>query len=226
MECTHLSSSLKNLASERSIDNALGAKVAPKELQTTESQGDNAGPSYKKAKLLQSTLKDAMVAKGSVKFEDEINYKILMLFCVSGLSLRILDTPQWKQLMETATKFKYKPTSSTMVSGTFTPAEAALIRSHQVVFLQTLVNLTVTFDGGSTRKPSSVYTIHISTADRECFFVEAHDATDEKHTATYIENLITSVRTKPRADYSKTYTNPATGGGNNWSRSIHSNMFR
>ena len=122
-----------------------------------------------------------------------------MLFCVSGLPLRILDTPQWKRLMETATKFKYKPTSSTMVSGTFIPAEAALVRSHQVAFLQLLVNLTITFDGGSTRKPSSVYTIHISTADRECFFMEGHDATDEKHTAAYIENLITSVRAEHRS---------------------------
>jgi hypothetical protein len=195
MGCTHLSSSLKNLASERSIHNALGARVAPKELPT-ESQEDRNGPSYKKAKFLQSTLKDAVVANGLAKLDDAINLKIVMLFCVSGLPLRVLDTPQWKQLMETATKSKYKPTSSTMVSGTFIPAEAALVRRHQVEFLQMLVNLTVTFDGGSTRKPSSVYTIHISTADRECFFIEAHDATDEKHTAAYIENLITSVCTK------------------------------
>jgi len=196
MQCTHLSPSLKSFASTRSTQNALGAKVTPKELQI-ESQEDDDSPSCKKTKLLRSTLKDTAIAKGTVKFDDDINHKIVMLFCVSGLPLRVLDTPQWKRLMETATKFKYKPTSSTMVSGTFIPAEAALVRSYQVTFLQTLVNLTVTFDGGSTRKPSSVYTIHISTADRECFFVEAYDATDEKHTASYIENLITSVRAIP-----------------------------
>lgn len=193
MECKYLSPDLKSLASEKSIQNALGTKVALKELQTTPPDEDG-GPTCKKAKLLQSSLKDVLLPRGTIKFNDEINHRIVMLFCISGLPPRVLDTPQWEQLMETASRFKYNPTSSTMVSRTFIPAEAALVRSHQVAFLRTLANLTITFDGGSTRKPSSVYTIHISTADRECFFVEAHDATDEKHTAVYIENLITSVR--------------------------------
>jgi len=196
MQCTHLSPDLKNLASARSTKNALGAKVTPQEFRM-EPQADDNLPSSKKARLLLSTLKDVALAKGTVKFEDDINHKIVMLFCVSGLPLRVLDTPQWRQLISTATKFKYKPTSSTMVSRTFIPAEAALVRSHQIAFLQALVNLTITFDGGSTRKPSSVYTIHISTADRECFFMEGHDATDEKHTAVYIESLITLVCTNP-----------------------------
>ena len=155
-----------------------------------------------------------------------MNHKIVMLFCISGLPLRVLDTPQWKRLMETVTKFKYELTSSTMVSGTFIPAEVALVRSHQVAFLQMLVNLTITFDGGSTRKLSSVYTIHISTADRECFFMEGHDATDEKHTAAYIESLITSVRVDPCTRHGETHENAITGCGENWPRLIYGDMFR
>ena len=222
MVCVHLSPDLKQLASKQSTRGALGAKVAPKELEI-ESSEDEHTPSHKKPKLLRSTLKDTAIANGTIKFDDSINHKIVMLFCVSGIPLRVLDTPHWKELIETATKFRYKPTSSTTVSQTFIPAEAALVRKYQMAFLQTLSNLTVTFDGGSTRKPSSVYTIHITTADRECFFMEGHDATDEKHTAAYIEGLITLVRrNKSQWSWNLHF---ATGGGSSWRRSVCSNLF-
>ena len=74
------------------------------------------------------------------------------------------------------------------------PAGAALVRSYQNAFLRTCTNLTLTFDGAGTRKPSSVCTIHITTANRETFFMEGYDATDERHTAEFIEGLVTGVR--------------------------------
>lgn len=72
MECKHVSPAQKELASTWSTQNALGAKVAPKELRI-EPQEDSSGSSCKKARLLQSTLRDATIAKGTVKFDEEIN---------------------------------------------------------------------------------------------------------------------------------------------------------
>ena len=83
----------------------------------------------------------------------------------------------------------------------FPNLEATLVRRYQADFLRTCANLTLTFDGGSTRKPSSAYTIHITTTDRETFFVDRCDATDEHHTAEYIEGIVTRVRDKGESKY-------------------------
>lgn len=52
------------------------------------------------------------------------------------------------------------------------------------------------FDRGATRKPSSVYTIRVTTPDRETFFLERHGATKEKHTTEWINNPSGQVRVK------------------------------
>jgi hypothetical protein len=104
--------------------------------------------------------------------------------------------------MVEATKSKYNPLSLTIFTEKLVPAEAALVRLYQIRFLDTCVNLTLTFDSGSTRKPSSVYTIHITTADRETFFMEGCDATDEWHTTEFIEGLVVKVHDQSQRDLS------------------------
>ena len=192
IECPHLSSKLKGLANDMAIDrNAPGAKVNPMVVQV-DAEGEEA--THKKAKTVQSTLASVAVATGKIKHQDRVNLAIVELFSVSGIPARVLDLPQWKDFVDMATHSKCNPPSSTMLMQKLIPAQAALVRKYQADFLRTCVNLTLTFDGGSTRKPSSVYTIHITTADRETFFVEGCDATDERHTAEYIEGIATEVR--------------------------------
>jgi len=199
MQCSFISSQLKDFAHGAAITlNAPGAKVNPKQIQAdTEDQG---APPHKKVKTIQGTLTNVATTTGKAKYQDEVNLAIVELFAVSGVPPTMLDSLQWKKFMEVATRSKCNPPSSTTLVEKLIPAEAALVRKYQADFLRTCVNLTLTFDGGSTRKPSSVYTIHVTTAERETLFMEGCDATDERHTAEYIEGLVTKVRGKSKLD--------------------------
>jgi len=143
---------------------------------------------------VQRTLADIATTAGKTKYQDEVNLAIVELFAVSGIPASVLDPPQWKKFVDVATRSKCSPLSSTILTEKLIPAEAALVRKYQTDFLRTCLNLTLTFDGGSIRKPSSVYTIHITTAERETFFMDGCDATGKRHTAEYIEGLVTRVR--------------------------------
>lgn len=207
MGCPHLSSELKGIANDTSINqNAPGVKVHPKIIQA---DTENQGAAYKKAKTIQTSLLKIATTTGKIKYQDEVNLAIVELFAVTGIPASVLDSPQWKGFVRAATRSKCHPLSSTMLTEKLIPAEAALVRKYQADFLRTCVNLTLTFDGGSTRKPSSVYTIHITTAERETFFMEGHDATDERHTAGYIEGLVAGVSDEYQSEYFKAQpTNP------------------
>ena len=191
MDCPHLPADLKDLANDTAIEeNASGAKVNPKQVRA---DPEDHAPLHKKVKTIQNTLIDVAVTTGKVKYEHAINLRLVELFCVRAIPAKVLDTPEWKKFVEEATKSKYNPPSSTTFTEKLIPAEAALVRSYQIKFLDTCINLTLTFDGAATRKPSSVYTVHVTTADRETFFMEGCDATDERHTAEFIEGLVTKV---------------------------------
>jgi hypothetical protein len=41
-----------------------------------------------------------------------------------------------------------------------TPSEAIFVREKQIEILRGIDNLTLTFDGNTTRKPHSIYTVH------------------------------------------------------------------
>ena len=75
----------------------------------------------------------------------------------------------------------------------YIPAEAALLCKKQVELLQKSNNLTITFDGGSTQKPQSVYTVHVTTPRRDIFYIEGEDGTDTKHTAAYLSTMLLRV---------------------------------
>ena len=199
IQCPHLSLELKDLANDTAIkNNAPGVKVNPMEVQADVESEEAA---RKRAKTVQGTLVDVAVATGKIKYQDKVNLSIVELFSVSGIPASVLDSPQWKKFVDVATHSKCSPLSSTMLMEKLIPAQAALVRRYQADFLRTCANLTLTFDGGSTRKPSSVYTIHITTADRETFFVDGCDATDERHTAEYIEGIVTRVRDKQESKH-------------------------
>ena len=191
MGCSHLSGELKDFANNVSVaENTLGVKVKPKIIQAdVESQ---MAP-YKKAKTVHKSLTDVVIPAGKIKFQDRVNLAIVELVAVSGIPATVLDSLQWKKFMEAATRSKCNSPSSMMLMEKLIPAEATLVRKYQSDFLRSCVNLTLTFDGGSTRKPSSVYTLHIATAERETFFMEGYDATDDHHTAEYIQGLATKV---------------------------------
>lgn len=156
-------------------------------------------PAVKKQKIDQSNLK---VSDGSLHKlalgtgrdiqQKQLDYDITKLVCVRGMVPAILDSKQWKTFMNDANPH-YKSPSSTTVRENFIPAEAARIRQAQIEYLKTQRNLTMTFDGGTTRRPQSVYTVTVTTAKRETFLIDGHESSREHHTAKYLAEMIQKV---------------------------------
>jgi hypothetical protein len=80
----------------------------------------------------------------------------------------------------------YTPPSSTKLEKKLVINEAAKISLAVLTHLQNSQNLMITFDGGKIRKPKSLYTIHVTTADHRAFCMDLDDASLLSHSADYI----------------------------------------
>ena len=112
--------------------------------------------------------------------------------CVSGVSSRVLDLPQWKRLWARASP-DYSPFSSTTFSDRVV-TKAARIKTQVITELKQYENLTITFDGGTTRAMESVYTVHVTTPDRQSFLVAGDKSSDVSHTGVHIHHVLREVR--------------------------------
>ena len=98
----------------------------------------------------------------------------MQLLCVHGLILNVLDSPEWKELMNKLNGI-YKPSSSDLFHDSFIPQEAVFVRSKQIELLRAEENLTLTFDGTTIRSNDSFYTAHATTPSRQSFFLDGHE---------------------------------------------------
>lgn len=160
---------------------------------TTAAREAAAPPQDPTRKIKKGGLGEVVVAAGRAELRAKLDFRIMKLICVRGLVPTILDTAEWKEFLQDANP-RYQPTSSTTFVDKHIPSEAAQVRLLQIKILKQLDNLTLTYDGGSTRKPQSVYTVHITTQDRRVFFIEGDEASRERHTAEHIKGLIVEVR--------------------------------
>ncbi|KAI0643696.1 ribonuclease H-like domain-containing protein [Trametes meyenii] len=151
--------------------------------------------SRSKPKVVPGGLEARAVAVGREELRQKLDFHIMKLICVRGLVPTTLDTLEWKDFVN-ATNPRYQPTSATTFVEKHIPAEAAQVRKLQVELLRTLDNLTLTYDGATTRKPQSVYTVHITTQDRRVFFMGGDEASKEHHTAEYVMNVVYEVMLK------------------------------
>ncbi|KAI0634079.1 ribonuclease H-like domain-containing protein [Trametes polyzona] len=146
----------------------------------------------KEPKLKKGGMGAIAVTLGREELRKRADFCILKLMCVRNLLPTIVDTHEWKVFVHELNP-RYEPTSSTTFVDKHIPSEAAQVRLLQLEVLKGYHNLTLTYDGGSIRKPQSVYTVHITTPDRRVFFVEGDEASREHHTAEYVKALITRV---------------------------------
>ena len=115
---------------------------------------------------------------------------IMQLICVRGLVPNILDSPEWKELMNILNP-SYNPTSAETFSNKIIPKEAAFVRKEQLKVLQESENITITFDGNNTRR-DSIYFVH-ATIDQNSYFVEGHIGSDAHHTTKWITDRLLEV---------------------------------
>ncbi|OBZ75404.1 hypothetical protein A0H81_04594 [Grifola frondosa] len=179
--CRYLPPHLKALACQTSQSLLLGAKLE-KLNQAAAAMGPEPTtvvptvPRYHRRKQLKLRL----------------DHAILKFLCVHGIAPHVVDSLEWKEIYEIANS-RYHPVSSTTLADAQIPQEAEYVRSIQVKYLCTKINLTISYDGGALRSRQPFYTVHVSTAEREIFFVKGHPGKGESHTAEWIKKLLLEV---------------------------------
>lgn len=190
-------------AIQESGQSSLGAKleeepVAAQEKVTTGVEGDGKPP-LKKLKS-QTTLDVDWLRQVGKKNKDEqlnlykakVDHVIMRLICVRGLLPSIIDSPEWRELMGLLNN-TYHPTSADTFADKHIPQEAVYVREKQIERLRSINNLTLTFDGNTTQKPQSIYTVHATTPSHESYFLDAHEGSDERHTTEWVKDKLLKV---------------------------------
>ncbi|KAG2339705.1 hypothetical protein BDR05DRAFT_951027 [Suillus weaverae] len=117
-------------------------------------------------------------------FQTKADHIIMCLICVCGFVPTIIDSDKWKELMVHLNPH-YHATSCNTFTGNYVPKEAIFVCQQQLKELKKQTNLTLTFDGTSTRKPQSLYTVHTTTPDQTTHFLDGHEDSTASHTAAW-----------------------------------------
>lgn len=116
----------------------------------------------------------------------------MKLICIRGIPPTVLDSPEWKDFINTAA-----PTYQQMGTKTFVdsiiPIEYVYIKQKQYEHISMCANLTLSFDGGTTASLQSVYTVHVITPEQRIFLVEGSEASTASHTGKHIFQVLDDV---------------------------------
>jgi hypothetical protein len=124
--------------------------------------------------------------------KDQLDLDVLKLVCVGGIPPSKVDSKEWKTMWKHGNP-DYEPASAAVLTESQIPNEAARIETLQLEHLRTCDNLTLTFDGNTTKLPQSVYTAHVITPDRRVFLVEGDESSAESHTGEKIHEILKQV---------------------------------
>lgn len=123
---------------------------------------------------------------------DALDFAIVQLFCVGGLSTSLASRPEWKALFEIVDP-SYRPASRSRLEDNQIIAEAEEVGLKQLKKLSKEENLTISCDGGTSKGREAFWTVHISTAQGKTYFIEGRHATDESHTAVWIKAFVLEI---------------------------------
>ena len=126
------------------------------------------------------------------KPKDQLDFDTMLFICISGIAPLRVDLPEWKTLWKHGNP-DYIPASAAVLTNVHIPNEAACISLLQLAYLQTWDNLTITFDGNSTKCHDSAYMFHVWTPDRRVFLFEADESSLESHTGVKLVNVLKGV---------------------------------
>ena len=116
----------------------------------------------------------------------KINQAVLNLICGTGIPPTIVDTDEWKNVMSTIDNSVVTYGSTSFVD-TYIPGEAARITEEKIRMLSKLKNLTISYDGGTTKAVESIYTIHVTTPRRrQAYLIEGNEASGVSHSGPQI----------------------------------------
>lgn len=127
------------------------------------------------------------------------NHLLLKLLCTAAIPPVVVDSEEWKQFVASLdVTGGVKLYCSTTFSDTYIPKEAARVTLLSIAKLKKLKNLTISFDGGTTRSTQSIYTIHVTTPQaREAHLIEGDEASGVSHTGEHLTTVLLKVRRRP-----------------------------
>jgi hypothetical protein len=123
----------------------------------------------------------------------KINQAVLNLICGTGIPPTIVDTNEWKDVISTIDN-SVATYGSTSFVDTYIPGEAVRITEEEVQMLSKVKNLTISYDGGTTKAVESIYTIHVTTPrHRQAYLIEGNEASGVSHSGPQIANELFKV---------------------------------
>lgn len=135
--------------------------------------------------------------EGDELFKKRVDKAIMRLICSRGLVLSMLDSDEWRDFVSTLSGTRYQGTSSTTFANLYIPAESSHVDLEQKRLLKNDKHLTLTFDGTTSRRPQSFYTVHATTSNRQSFLLGAYEGSGQRHTSEWIVQRLLQVRSKP-----------------------------
>ncbi|KAF8496634.1 hypothetical protein JB92DRAFT_2834574 [Gautieria morchelliformis] len=120
----------------------------------------------------------------------KINQAVLNLICGTGIPPTIIDTDEWKNVVsaidKTATTY-----GSTSFVDMYIPGKVGRITEEDIQVLSTVENLTISYDGSTTKAVESIYTIHVTTPrHRQTDLIEGNEASGMSHSGPQISNKL------------------------------------
>lgn len=206
-KCNWLPTELREAALEQMANNAIGpvAEITPSASTSrhslahgspTMANNNTYTPSASPPEKNPAAKKmfHAYVTEGRQELKDKADFAVMQYIVCCGIPPKTVDADEFKFMISTLNS-RYQPPSSSTLSSKLIPNEAAKLSLAAKQHLAKCHHLTITFDGGKTRQPHSVYTIHVTTGDRRTFCLDMDDASRLSHSAEYIFEALDRVRT-------------------------------
>lgn len=141
----------------------------------------------------QPSVKESAQREGQERRSLKHNHLALLLVCGRSLPPTMVDSDYWKELVYHLDPKIRSYTGSHMASALI-PAEAAQVRDLSIQALRKHSNLTLSFDGATTRANDSVYTVHVTTPNkRESHLITGDEATGKSHTGEHLKSMLLRV---------------------------------
>ncbi|KAG8974060.1 hypothetical protein FRB94_004931 [Tulasnella sp. JGI-2019a] len=144
----------------------------------------------KKTPVLSAAAKQEGRLQKNIRF----NHRVLRLLCAGNLPPSVVDLDEWAELVTEANTAIHTACSTTF-SDIYIPQEAARVLQLSIKNLKKHSNLTLSFDGGTTRRPQSVYTVHVTApVSRKAYLMAGDEASGKSHTADHVRGVLMKVR--------------------------------
>jgi hypothetical protein len=139
------------------------------------------------------SLEKLSKAEGKKARALKVNQAVLNLICGTGIPPTVVDGNEWKHFIETLDSSVHVYSGASF-SETYIPAEALRVTEEAIKKLSKMKNLTISYDGGTTKRVESIYTIHVTTPDsRQSYLIEGSEKSGLSHTGPQIAEEILKV---------------------------------